>query len=117
MSKPIRFFYQLKKLRNAWPCVGCEHFTSRGTRIQIRGCPWMVDQVIPHVSVASSWEYLDRDVLEIVLQCTYVDEERAAHIRELWLEEKPHHYKTVVVEPERHGMPCRDIGNGWVELV
>ena len=117
MSKPIRFFYQLKKLRGAWPCVGCQHFRSGGDQIEIRGCPWMADQVIPHLRIAASWENLDRDVLEVLLQCTYADQRRVRHIKRLWLQEKPHHYKTVIVEPVHRGLPCREVGNGWVELM
>jgi len=117
MKGKIRFLYQLKKLLGAWPCVSCDCFHLLHGKVEIRGCPWLEDQIIPSVELVSSWEHLDRDVLEVVLQCARADPKRVAHIKTLWLEEKPFHYETRIVTPETRGLPCKDGGNGWVELM
>jgi hypothetical protein len=117
MSHKIRFLYQLKKLLGAWPCVSCECFHLLHGKIAVQGCPWLEDQIIPSMELVSSWEHLDRDVLEVILQCRRADPERVRRIKSLWLEERPFHYRTVEVRPERRGLPCRSRGNGWVELM
>ena len=113
----IRFFHQLKKVKRAWPCVGCEHLFAAGDQVAITGCPWMQDQIIPHISIVGSWENLDKDVLEIILQCKYADPKRVEYIRGLWNEEKPFHFRKVFIEEEQRGMPCKGLADGWLELI